>query len=190
MNKLSIYGSLSIDLKFVAHIFPKWLVFANYVSLPNVLPPTGQFFYMAHWALPKNVDTRQSETKATYFVRLGCLKMDIGHCLDTTMVTCPGTCKIGISSSRCKTTQDNVTVQLSPLLSWIRCAGKTSKKIPGIWLNFRPFSDPAPKMLKRTGEGADLEAVPGGFSLTRQYSLRTDGPKEGPKIEPLVSRFE
>ena len=130
VDKLSIYGSLSIDLKFVAHIFPKWLVFANYVSLPNVLPPTGQFFYTALWALPKNVDTRQSETKATYFVRLGCLKMDIGHCLDTTMVTCPGTCKIGISSSRCKTTQDNVTVQLSPLLSWIRCAGKNLEGNP------------------------------------------------------------
>ena len=113
MDKLSIDGS-SIDLKIFAHIFPKWLVFANYVSLPNVLPPTGQFFYTALWALPKNVDTRQSETKATYFVRLGCLKMDIGHCLDTTMVTCPGT---GISSSRCKNTQDNVTVQLSTLLS-------------------------------------------------------------------------
>ena len=64
----------------------------------------------------------------------------------------------------------------SSLPCWrIRCVGKTLKQIPGIWLNFGPFSDPpAPKMLKRTGEGADLEAVPKLFSLTLQDRSRKE----------------
>ena len=45
VDKLSIYGSLSIDLNFFAHIFQKWLVFANYFGLPNFLPQLPNYFY-------------------------------------------------------------------------------------------------------------------------------------------------
>ena len=45
MDKLSIYGSLSVDLKFFAHIFPKMACFCQLFWPPKLVTPTGQFFY-------------------------------------------------------------------------------------------------------------------------------------------------
>ena len=46
MNKLSIYGSLSIYLNFFAHIFPKMACFCKFFRPPKLFTPTGQFLYM------------------------------------------------------------------------------------------------------------------------------------------------
>ena len=45
VNKPSIYGSLSIDINFFAHIFPKMACFCQLFWPPKLFTPTGQFFY-------------------------------------------------------------------------------------------------------------------------------------------------
>ena len=56
------------------------------------------------------------------------------------------------------------SVQLS-LPCWrIRCVGKTLKQIPGIWLNFGPFSDPPRKCLRGQGKEQIWRRCP-SFSL-------------------------
>ena len=45
---LSIYGSLSIDLKFFAHIFPKMACFCLLFWPPKLFTPTGQFFLQGY----------------------------------------------------------------------------------------------------------------------------------------------
>ena len=45
VDKLSSYGSLSIDLKFFAHIFPKMACYCQLYWPPKLFTPTGHFFY-------------------------------------------------------------------------------------------------------------------------------------------------
>ena len=56
VDKLSIYGSLSIDLKFVAHIFPKMACFCQLFCPPNFSPQLANFFtriYPWHFPTPR-----------------------------------------------------------------------------------------------------------------------------------------
>ena len=57
VDKLSIDGSLSINLEIFAHIFPKWLVFANYFGLPNFLPQLPNFFTRIYPSYPWHFPT-------------------------------------------------------------------------------------------------------------------------------------
>ena len=47
MNKLSIYGSFSIDLNFVAHIFPKMACFCYLFWPAKLFTPTAQLVYIS-----------------------------------------------------------------------------------------------------------------------------------------------
>ena len=64
MDKLSIYGSLSIDLNFLHISSQKWLVFANYFGLPNFLPQLPNFFTRIYPSYPWHFPTLYSESSA------------------------------------------------------------------------------------------------------------------------------
>ena len=57
VDKLSIYGSLSIDLNFLHISSQKWLVFANYFGLPNFLPQLANFFTRIYPSYPWHFPT-------------------------------------------------------------------------------------------------------------------------------------
>ena len=57
VDKLSICGSWSIDLNFLQKSSQKWLVFANYFGLPNILPQLPNFFTRIYLSYPWHFPT-------------------------------------------------------------------------------------------------------------------------------------
>ena len=94
--------------------------------------------------------------RSSYFFHTGLHTHLPGLILDHNHLKIPNSLSSNMSSFN--------SVQLS-LPCWrIRCVGKTLKQIPGIWLNFGPFSDPPRKCLRGQGKEQIWRRCP-SFSL-------------------------